>query len=45
MWYALLERGWGLTVDGVYTCSGGELGFAKTRYLLVSFMRCTDQVT
>jgi hypothetical protein len=43
--YALPDKGWGLTVDGVWTCSGGELGLAKTRYSPGSFIRCTDQVT
>jgi hypothetical protein len=41
----LPQRGWGLMVDGVWTCSGGELGLAKTRYSPGSFIRCADQVT
>jgi hypothetical protein len=43
--YALPDKHWGLTVDGVWTCSGGELGLAKTQYSLGIFIRCTDQVT
>jgi hypothetical protein len=43
--YALPDKGWGLTVDGVWTCSGGELGLAKTRYSPGSFIHYTDQVT
>jgi hypothetical protein len=31
--YALLDRGWGLTVDIVWTCLGVGVGLAKTRYL------------
>jgi hypothetical protein len=43
--YALPDKGWGLTVDGVWTCSGVGVGLAKTRYSSESFIRCTDQVT
>jgi hypothetical protein len=43
--YALLDKGWGLTVDGVWTCSGVGVGLAKTRYSSGSFIRYTDQVT
>jgi hypothetical protein len=43
--YALPDKGWGLTVDGVWTCSGVGVGLAKTRYSSESFIRGTDQVT
>jgi hypothetical protein len=43
--YALPDKGWGLTVDGVWTCSGVGMGLAKTRYSSGRFICCTDQVT
>jgi hypothetical protein len=43
--YALPDKGWGLTVSGVWTYSGVGVGLAKTRYSSGSFIRCTDQVT
>jgi hypothetical protein len=43
--YALPNKGCGLTADGVWTCSSGELGLVKTGYSPGSFIRCTDQVT
>jgi hypothetical protein len=43
--YALPDKGWGLTVSGVWTCSGVGVGLAKTWYSSGSFIRCTDQVT
>jgi hypothetical protein len=43
--YAFPDKGWGLTVDGVWTCSGVGVGLAKTRYSSGIFIRCTDQVT
>jgi hypothetical protein len=43
--YALPDKGWGLTADGVWTCFVGELVLAKTWYSPGSFIRCTDQVT
>jgi hypothetical protein len=43
--YALPDKGCGLTVSGVWTCSGVGVGLAKTRYSSGSFIRCTDQVT
>jgi hypothetical protein len=35
--YALPDKGWGLTVDGVWTCSSVGVGLAKTRYSSESF--------
>jgi hypothetical protein len=43
--YALPDKGWGLTVDGVWTCSGVGVSLAKTQYSSGSFIRCTNQVT
>jgi hypothetical protein len=43
--YALPDKGWGLTVEGVWTCLGIGVGLAKTQYSSGSFIRCTDQVT
>jgi hypothetical protein len=43
--YALPDKGWGLTVHVVWTCSGVGVGLAKTRYSSESFIRCTDQAT
>jgi hypothetical protein len=43
--YALPDKGWGLTVNGVWTCSGIRVGLAKTRYSSGSFICYTDQVT
>jgi hypothetical protein len=40
--YALPDKGWGLTVDGVWTCPGIGVGLVKTQYSSESFIRRTD---